>query len=662
MKYIEFLPFLPLQNTFEYKTTLDIEIGDVIRCRFGRFDTLGIVLSVHTTKQTHHELTSVSEIIFKNLLQSKLIELIKALEKYYGYSGGLFAKLFFPFSIKNSQFPYHTEMVKLSEEAKIDSSKSAKWKIIYNTLKNGNSVESSAFTGLTPFKKKNLLHFYFQKNHHKNFQESAIINTILPELSPEQNTVFSEIIKNTTSFKVHLIHGKTGSGKTEVYAHLVQRVVDVGAVSEPRVCRHISQGEIEGMPECEPLEEGETPQKSPPQAQAGESGDALHTSKLHDGKTQACVMDNAKTMASHEAQHNATVKVGSEDISRQNSTPPQAPALDRCSPSPPRSARSELSGLRAPPPSFNSTSPQILILLPEIGLAKVIAERLAKRFNCIIPIWHSSTPENKRKEYFRLIQDGACNVVVGTRSALFLPFKNLRMIIIDEEHDGSYKQEEAPIYNARDTAVLYGKLLNIPVILGSATPSVESYFNIQNGKYYLHELNARYTNIQMPEIQIINEKSKTFLSPTLQTKIIENYIAGKQTLIFINRRGFAPVNRCKCCNGIFKCEACDSLLTYHKKKSILTCHKCNFTIPLHSTCTMCGEDINIHSSGAGVEAVHEEVVKLVKGCYEQNKIIAVSEPRSEADVSHLKQQYFANKVCRHISQGEIEGMPECEPL
>jgi primosomal protein N' len=487
MKYIEFLPFLPVNNTFEYKTTLNVEVGDILKCRFGKFDALGIALNIHNIQQTQHKLASVSSIVFKQLIKPEQILLIKKLESYYGYDAGLFGKLFFPFSIKNCVFSTQEEMVKLSSNATVESSRSQKWQIIYNTLKHGNAVESSTFTGLSYFKSKGLLEIFQKAIEFKNYQFTKITESTLPELSNEQAKTFNDILNDSINFQTHLIHGKTGSGKTEVYTHLIQKI-----------CQQYGK---------------------------------------------------------------------------------QA---------------------------------QILVMLPEIGLAKVIAQRLEKRLECKIPIWHSSTPENQRKQYFQEIQSGTCNVIVGTRSALFLPFQNLKTIIVDEEHDGSYKQEETPVYHARDAAILYGKTLNISVILGSATPSVESYYNAQNQKYKLHKLNARFANVQMPEIKIVNEKTKGFLSETLRQKILEYYYTRKQILVFINRRGFAPINRCKACKGVFKCDSCDALLTYHKKKGVLACHKCSFFIPTHSNCTMCGENIEINSTGAGVEAIYEEVLELIE--------------------------------------------------
>ncbi|MFT4967771.1 MAG: primosomal protein N' (replication factor Y) [Candidatus Deianiraeaceae bacterium] len=485
MTFIEFLPFLPVEGTFEYKTDLAINKGDILKCRFGGFDCLGIAITINNTQQTQYKLASVGSIVFKELISQQNLEFTKKLSQYYGYNQGLFAKMFFPFSIKNYTFANQTDMVRLRSDAKMDSSRSAKWHTIYNTLQHGNTVEASIFTGLSYFKNKNLLEFFKEEIHFANYQMKKIISATLPDLSGEQSQVLQNI--NIDGFQTHLIHGKTGSGKTEVYAHLAQKILA----------------------------------------------------------------------------------------------------------------------------EQNTTSPQILIMLPEIGLAKVIAQRLEQRLNCKIPVWHSSTLESLRKQYFQEIQSGACNVIIGTRSSLFLPFPNLQMIIVDEEHDGSYKQEEAPIYNARDSAILYGKILNIPVILGSATPSVESYHNAQINKYQLHELTARFNKIQMPEVKIINEKTNGILCDTVQSQILEHYQNGNQVLVFINRRGYSPINKCKACKGVFKCDSCDAHLIYHKKKSVLSCHKCGWNISTNTNCIMCEEELEIHSTGSGVEAVHEEVTNLI---------------------------------------------------
>jgi len=289
---------------------------------------------------------------------------------------------------------------------------------------------------------------------------------------------------------------------------------------------------------------------------------------------------------------------------------------------------------------------QVVVLLPEIGLVKVISQRIEERFGIKIDVWHSGISDALRKERFVKIQKGACNVIVGTRSALFLPYKNLKLIIVDEEHDGSFKQDETPVYNARDAAVLLAKVQNIPIALFSATPSVESFYNTTTGKYNMFNLHARFNDVSMPEVRVINEKSKKFLSESLKNEIIGYFESGKQILVFINRRGFSPINECMECKTVFKCDACDSLLTYHKKKALLICHKCSFSWQIRMGCQNCScKELKIASSGAGVEAIYEEIIELLGT---ENKqyigIFSSDEQNSEKKLSEFIDKISKNDV------------------
>ncbi|MDR3716704.1 MAG: primosomal protein N' [Puia sp.] len=239
---------------------------------------------------------------------------------------------------------------------------------------------------------------------------------------------------------------------------------------------------------------------------------------------------------------------------------------------------------------------QALYLLPEIALTSQIIRRLQKHFGGYIGIYHSKFSQNERLETWNKIRSGEIKVVLGARSSLFLPFEDLGLIVVDEEHDASYKQQEpAPRYHARDAAVYYSSLFGAKVLLGSATPSVESYFNASSGKYGLTELNERFGNVRLPEIGIIDtrrivskDKNKPILTLPLQEAIKESLAAGKQVILFQNRRGYSPYQVCEVCGWIPQCKNCDVSLSFHKLTNKLHCHYCGTVYPPVNTCAACG--------------------------------------------------------------------------
>ena len=257
---------------------------------------------------------------------------------------------------------------------------------------------------------------------------------------------------------------------------------------------------------------------------------------------------------------------------------------------------------------------QILYLLPEITLTAQIIRRLQKNFGGNIAIYHSKFNNNERVELWNKIRTGEIKIVLGARSALFLPFKNLGLIIVDEEHDTSYKQQEpAPRYNARDAAIFYASLFGAKVLLGSATPSIESYYNALNGKYSLVELTERFGGILLPEIQIIDtrqvaasRKGKVMLSPQIKAAIDENVKAGRQVILFQNRRGYSPFLICGTCGYIPQCNNCSVTLTLHKFSNKLHCHYCGSTYPKLTACVACGS-VNWLEKNFGTEKIEEEL-------------------------------------------------------
>lgn len=235
-------------------------------------------------------------------------------------------------------------------------------------------------------------------------------------------------------------------------------------------------------------------------------------------------------------------------------------------------------------------------MLPEIALTSQIIRRLQKHFGGYIGIYHSKFSHNERVEIWNKIKNGELRVVLGARSSLFLPFQDLRLVVCDEEHDTSYKQQEpAPRYHGRDTAVYLANLFKAQVVLGSATPSLETYDNATRGKYGLVKLNERYGELELPRIEIVDTrlidkkgKGKVMLSPTLVEGINSSIAQGKQIILFQNRRGYAPYQVCAVCGWIPQCKYCDVSLTFHKLSNKLICHYCGTTYaPLH-TCAACG--------------------------------------------------------------------------
>ncbi len=260
---------------------------------------------------------------------------------------------------------------------------------------------------------------------------------------------------------------------------------------------------------------------------------------------------------------------------------------------------------------------QVLYLLPEIALTSQIIRRLQKHFGGYIGIYHSKFSQNERTEIWNKIKNGELKIVLGVRSSLFLPFENLGLIVADEEHDASYKQQEpAPRYHARDAAVYYASLYHAKVLLGSATPSVESYFNATTNKYALVELNERFGDIELPLIEIADtkkildkEKNKIIITPQLQESINQSLQNNKQVILFQNRRGYSPYQICRICGWIPHCKNCDVSLTYHKHTNKLQCHYCGTIYPPVDICAACGNHQFIKRN-FGTEKIEEHLEEV----------------------------------------------------
>ena len=256
---------------------------------------------------------------------------------------------------------------------------------------------------------------------------------------------------------------------------------------------------------------------------------------------------------------------------------------------------------------------QGLILLPEIGLTSQFEKKFLEFFGIVPAIWHSGISKKKKEVIWSGIANGDIKVVIGARSSLFLPFKKLGLIIVDEEHDQSYKQDEGVTYNARDMAISRASFENIPINLITAVPSIETFENVQKGKYTISRLEQRYQNASLPKYEIINlNETKLEKQSWLSKKIIEkvNFHLNKddQVLFFLNRRGFSPHVLCNKCFNNYSCPNCSINLVYHKNKNKLLCHYCGFVTSLKRKCVK-GDDCETIFSGPGVERISEEVKK-----------------------------------------------------
>lgn len=371
--------------------------------------------------------------------------------------------------------------------------KFAKFVSNYNILNLG-----SVFKLIVPFSADALL---FSE---KNLKQSNKIPEVSVVLNSDQKNAVNEISKYLLEFKTILLHGVTGSGKTEVFLEIAKRV----------------------MKGCQ----------------------GARCDKINQDITSSALASNA----------------------------------------------------------------QILILVPEIALSMGLAKKVSERLGCEVSIWHNSISAVAKRKIWKKAIEGERLIVVGARSALFIPFSNLKLLVIDEEHDRSFKQNEKAIYNARDMAVYLGYCLNIPIILSSATPSIESYNNALLKKYIYIRLKNKYFNmISPPEVEVVDLKKENLNKCLTQTTIeeIRNCIKEKnQILIFVNRRGYTPKILCKNCGEKITCPRCSTWLCYHALLNEYVCHYCGFRTVPERHCPKCGEETLI-GIGTGIEKVYEECLK-----------------------------------------------------
>jgi len=263
---------------------------------------------------------------------------------------------------------------------------------------------------------------------------------------------------------------------------------------------------------------------------------------------------------------------------------------------------------------------QVMILLPEIALTVQFLERFAARFGVRPCEWHSDLSQKERRRAYRAVMKGEARVVVGARSSLFLPFSELGLVIVDEEHEQAFKQQDGAIYHARDMAVVRARIEDCPVVLASATPSLESFVNAQHGRYAHLKLASRHGVAEMPEVRLIDlrherdapdvEKKAQWLSPPLRAALEKVLAAGEQAMLFLNRRGYAPLTLCEACGHKFTCPHCAAWLVEHRYRKRLACHQCGYELPMPSACPQCAETNTLIACGPGVERVAEEFAQF----------------------------------------------------
>ena len=290
-----------------------------------------------------------------------------------------------------------------------------------------------------------------------------------------------------------------------------------------------------------------------------------------------------------------------------------------------------------------------ILLVPEIGLTPAVAADLHQIFGDEVAILHSALSDKERAQQWHRIKSGDARMVVGTRSAIFAPVADLALIIVDEEHDSSYKQEETPRYHARDVAVVRAKMANAAVVLGSATPSLESYFNARKNKYSLVELPDRVEQRPLPEVEIIDMRQEfqetgheQVISRKLAAEIKERFDRKEQVMVLLNRRGYSPVVLCRTCGKTLECQNCAIALTHHKREHKMICHYCGYTAPVPKACVHCGSEY-VYFLGTGSEKLEE----LLHGMFPRARIA-----RLDRDTVRGHEDF--ERTLNALSEGELD--------
>jgi primosomal protein N' (replication factor Y) (superfamily II helicase) len=286
------------------------------------------------------------------------------------------------------------------------------------------------------------------------------------------------------------------------------------------------------------------------------------------------------------------------------------------------------------------TGRQALVMLPEIALSSQWIERFQRRFGVAPAVWHSDLPSRVRKVTWQAVAEGTAPVVVGARSALFLPFPDLGLVVVDEEHEAAFKQQDGVVYNARDMAVVRARLSGCPAVLVSATPSLETVANVEAGRYAHLRLNSRHAGASLPKISLIDLRETPadrgrFLAPPLIQAVRETLARGEQAMLFLNRRGYAPLTLCRACGHRMQCPNCTAWLVEHRTRSQFLCHHCGHTIPIPSECPVCKVKDSLTPVGPGIERITEEAALVFP---EARRMIMASDtiagPHAAAAAAH----------------------------
>ncbi|CAN2109763.1 Primosomal protein N', superfamily II helicase, PriA [Wolbachia pipientis] len=419
------------------------------------------------------------------------------------------------------------------------------------------------------------------------------ISEISCQLSPEQQVASDKIISSLNEYSVTLLDGETGSGKTEVYLSVIAQLIkNYTAVPDAAQTLPSQCPETQLYEHCDlGLPRGCYP-----------SSLTLGSSFSYNLITN--VYFNLKPIP------NLQSKFLDSSVKRWNDTfiLKAKPTVTFSIPSLPRTSMT--------PEYVEMTSgegnTQILILLPEIVLTSQLVNRVRGQISKNLVEWHSGlTPKTRRNNWLN-IASGNAQIIIGARSALFLPYKNLKLIIVDEEYDSSFKQEQGIIYNARDMAIILAKFENIPIILSSATPLLETIHHVKNGNYNHVKLTKRFGGAELPLIKVVDMRNnKQWISSELFESIKQTIEKKQQVMLFLNRRGYAQLAICKKCGYKISCLNCAVWLTYHKKKNALLCHHCSYQLKLPEKCSNCQSEQPLSLYGIGIERLLEEMVKLI---------------------------------------------------
>ena len=485
-----------LDKTFTYKVPNnlinDIKIGKRVKVPFGKQKLEGFVLDIKNDLKVDYEIKDILEIIDEDpVLNEEMLELGKYISKKTMSTLISSYQTMLPAALKahkdfvvNKKYDTYIELIDKSYEPKNDNQKE-----IIDLLKNNKVLKSEiskiSISSLNTLLKKEVIKEIKVETYRINNEISTSDKKV--NLTSDQKNIIEKVKMNLNTFKPFLLHGVTGSGKTEVYLNIIEEV-------------------------------------------------------LKNGK-------------------------------------------------------------------------EVIVLVPEISLTPQMVNIFRSRFKNSIAILHSALSDGEKYDEWRKIERKEVSIVIGARSAIFAPFTNLGLIILDEEHSDTYKQENNPKYDSIDIAIKRAKTFNCPVLLGSATPSIESYTRAKLGVYELLELTKRINNT-VPDIKIVNmrdeiRKGNRIFSSELLDSIQDRLNKNEQVILFLNRRGYSTTITCKECGNVIKCPNCDIPLTYHKNGNKLNCHYCNYTTYKPKKCNSCGSE-DISSYGLGTEKVEEEIKKIYK--------------------------------------------------